>query len=154
MSHLVTPPHAHPATPSSPATTRLPWSTTGILGGAAVLAVAVNALVAAIGVQTGADHAFGPLQLPVFGLFTVAGLLAGWVGWSMLLRRARQPRTTLRIVVPVAVIASFTPDLVLLATRFIPHSNLAGVLALMTMHLVVAVVGVPAYAAASHRRRR
>lgn len=45
--------------------------------------------------------------------------------------------------------ASFVPDVALLASRFIPGTTTAGVLALMTMHLVVIVVAVPAYILAS-----
>lgn len=37
------------------------------------------------------------------------------------------------------------PDLLLLATEFIPSASMAGVIALMLMHGAITVVAVPAY---------
>lgn len=93
----------------------------------------------------GADQRFAPLSMPVFGAFTVLGVLGGWLGWHIVTRRARRPRSVLRVLVPLVVLASFIPDVALLALRFIPHTSAAGVVALMAMHVTVVAVAVPTY---------
>lgn len=123
-----------------------------VLAAAAVVALALNTLVATVAVRAGAEP-FPPLTLPVYGAFTVLGLLAGWAGWRLVQRRSSRPAVVLRVLVPVVVVASFLPDVALLTQRFIPGTTTAGVLALMTMHLVVAAVGVTAYVVASPTAR-
>jgi hypothetical protein len=115
---------------------------------ATLVAIGLNTVVATIAVNAGAER-FPPLTLPVYGGFTVLGLLAGWAGWRLVQRRAARPSAVLRVLVPVVVLLSFVPDVALLTQRFIPGTTTAGVLALMTMHLVVATVGVTAFAVAS-----
>jgi hypothetical protein len=53
------------------------------------------------------------------------------------------------MVVPIVTVASFVPDVLLLALRFIPGTTVSAVIALMVMHLVVVAVAVPAYMWAS-----
>ena len=130
-------------------TRRTRGRTLAILAIGAVLAVALNQAVAALGRSAGAGHEFAPLTLPVFGAFTVVGVVTGWVGWTVVTRRARRPRSTLTVLVPLVTLASFIPDVALLASRFIPGTTTAGAVALMTMHLVVVAVAVPAYVLAS-----
>lgn len=122
------------------------------LTAAVVIAVAANAVVATVAVATGAPASYGPLTLPAYGLFTVIGVTVGWLGWSLVQRRARDPRRTLTILVPVVTVASFIPDVLLLALGFIPGTTTGAVIALMVMHLVVVAVAVPAYAFASRAR--
>ncbi|PJJ72336.1 hypothetical protein CLV46_1903 [Diaminobutyricimonas aerilata] len=123
--------------------------TTVVLLIAAAVAVAVNALVAALAVSAGAPSTYGPLTFPAFTTFTVAGLAAGWAGWIVVRRRARKPRRALAVLVPLVVAVSFVPDVALLILRFIPGTTTAAVVALMAMHLVVAAVAIPAYALAA-----
>ena len=120
-----------------------------ILTAAVALAIAVNAFVAAIAVALGAPETFGPLTFPAYALFTAIGVTAGWFGWVLVSRRARNPRRTLAILVPVVVLVSFVPDVLLLVFRFIPETTTVAALSLMLMHLVVAAVAVPAYRMAS-----
>jgi hypothetical protein len=122
-----------------------------ILAAAVVVAVAANAVVATIAVAVGAPATYGPLTFPAYGLFTVLGIVAGWIGWSLVRRRARDPRRTLTMLVPIVTVASFIPDILLLALRFIPGTTGSAVVALMVMHLVVVAVAVPAYVWASRR---
>lgn len=124
-----------------------------ILLGAIVLAVVVNAVVAAIAVAAGAPSGYGPLTIPALISMTAVGVLAGWVGWRLVQRRARDPRRVLTVLVQVVVLVSFVPDVLLLVTRFIPGTTTGAVLALMVMHLVVAAVAVPAYRLASPGER-
>lgn len=123
-----------------------------ILAAAVIIAVAANAVVAAAAVATGAPAGYGPLTPPAYGLFTVLGVGVGWVGWSLVRRRARDPRRTLAFLVPLVTIASFVPDVLLLALGFIPGTTTGAVIALMVMHLVVVGVAVPAYVFASRTR--
>ncbi len=122
------------------------------LAAAVVIAIVANTVVAAVAVATGAPAGYGPLTLPAYGLFTALGVVAGWIGWSTVQRRAHDPRRTLSILVPAVAVASFVPDVLLLAWGFIPGTTTGAVIALMVMHLVVVAVAVPAYAFASRRR--
>jgi hypothetical protein len=122
-----------------------------ILLGATVGAIAVNAVVAGIAVRTGASSSFPPLTPPVYAAFTVLGVIVGWIGWRIVLRRFTRARRVLMLLVPVVTLASFTPDLVLLITKFIPGTDLTAVVALMTMHVVVVAFAVPGYALATAR---
>lgn len=120
-----------------------------ILAAAVAIAIAANSMVALIAVAAGAPTTYGPLTLPAFSLFTTVGVVAGWIGWSLVRRHARDPRRTLTMVVPIVTVASFVPDVLLLALRFIPGTTVSAVIALMVMHLVVVAVAVPAYMWAS-----
>jgi hypothetical protein len=108
-------------------------------------AVGVNALVATIARHSGANAAFAPLQLPVYGGFTALGVVVGWLGWQIVRRRSARPSSVLKVLVPVATVVSFIPDVALLALKFIPDSNAAAVVALMVMHVVVVALAVPGY---------
>lgn len=123
--------------------------TTGV-----IIAVALNAAVAAIAVAAGAPATYGPLTLPAYTLFTALGVAAGWAGWVLIHRRARDPRSVLRVLVPVVTVLSFVPDVLLLAFRFIPGTTTPAVIALMVMHLVVVAVAIPAFMAASRTTPR
>lgn len=138
--------------PAEQAATRSRTRTVLTLVTAAVIAVAANAVVAAVAVATGAPATYGPLTFPAYGLFTVIGVALGWLGWSLVQRKARDPRRTLTILVPAVTVASFLPDVLLLALGFIPGTTTGAVIALMVMHLVVVAVAVPAYAFASRTR--
>lgn len=120
-----------------------------IIGSAALVALALNSLVAWGAVALGAPAGYGPLTPPAYGLFTVLGVVAGWAGWVLVHRRAREPRRVLRVLVPLVTIVSFVPDLLLLALGFIPGTTSVAVIALMLMHLIVVAVAVPAYVLAS-----
>lgn len=140
---------------ASVATTRAPSRSrlraAGILAAAAVVAVGLNAVVAAVAISLGAPTDYGPLTLPAYALFTVLGIAAGWAGWLIVLRRARDARRVLAVLVPVVTVLSLVPDVLLLTLRFIPGTTPAAAIALMVMHLVVVAVAVPAYALASRR---
>lgn len=80
------------------------------------------------------------LQLPVFAVLTVVGVLVGAVGWSVE-RAAARPRAVLRWLVPVTLTVLFVPD-ILLGLGGQPWST---VVTLMVMHVAVAAVAVAAY---------
>ena len=120
-----------------------------ILTAAVIVAVVMNSVVALIAVATGAPSTYGPLTFPAYTLFTTLGIVVGWIGWSLVRRRARNPRRTLSVLVPIVTVASFIPDILLLMFRFIPGTTVSAVIGLMVMHIVVVAVAVPAYVWAS-----
>lgn len=113
--------------------------------------MAANSVVALVAISAGAPATYGPLTFPAYALFTALGVIVGWIGWSLVRRRARDPRRALTMLVPVVTLASFIPDVLLLVLRFIPGTTVSAVVGLMIMHLVVVAVAVPAYAWASNR---
>lgn len=141
-----------PSAPTTPAATSARGRGALILIAAVAVAVAANAAVAALAIAAGAPSDYGPLTPPAYGLFTALGVAAGWVGWITVRRRARDPRRAFTILIPLVTVASFLPDVLLLALGFIPGTTTVAVIALMAMHVVVVAVAVPAYALASRSR--
>ncbi|CAN5155286.1 hypothetical protein BH11ACT5_BH11ACT5_23980 [soil metagenome] len=129
----------------STSTSSVPRTALLLVAAIAVAGVA-NSIIAAVAVAAGASSSYPPLMLPVYLAFTVAGVAAGYVGWRVIRSRAAHPASVLRVVVPVALVLSWVPDVVLAITQFIPGTNLTGALALGLMHLVVVAVAVPVYA--------
>ncbi|GAA1563195.1 MULTISPECIES: DUF6069 family protein [Kribbella] len=113
-----------------------------VLFGAAVVAAGLNYLVARGAVALGANAGFAPLTAPVFVPLTLLGTAAGYAGWTLVRRRSA---AALKVVVPLVLVLSMIPDLLLLATKFIPDASGTAVAGLMLMHLVVTAVAVPAY---------
>lgn len=109
---------------------------------AAIASLAVNAAIALAvtathpsGVQTG-------LSALHFGPLTVLGVLIGTAGWAVIRRNSSRPRPVLRTVVPLVVLVSFVPDLLLLF-RNVSAVNVAG---LLGMHIAIAAITVPVLA--------
>lgn len=115
------------------------------LAAAAVIAVALNAAVAAIAHAAGAPANFSPLLLPTFGLFTVAGIVIGAAGWARIRARSARPRALLRRLVPVVLVVSYVPDLLVGISGLLPGTTWGAVIGLMVMHIVVAGIAVPSY---------
>lgn len=88
---------------------------------------------------------FDQLTLPIYGLLTVVGAVIGAIGWRLIVHRSRNAAGLLRVLVPVVLVLSLIPDLMLLVTDSQPGTTTAGVVALMLMHFGVAAVAVPAY---------
>ncbi|WP_427892757.1 DUF6069 family protein [Kribbella sp. GL6] len=113
-----------------------------VLLAAAIVAAGLNYLVARGAIALGADAGFAPLTAPVFVPLTLVGTAAGYAGWTAVRRRSA---AALKVVVPVVLVLSMIPDLLLLATKFIPGTSGTAVAGLMLMHVVVTAVAVPAY---------
>jgi hypothetical protein len=137
---------------SSPAMVRPTFRTVTVLAAAVVVAVLANAVIAAGAFAAGAMPGYGPLTFPAFTLFTAFGIVAGWIGWTLVYRHARAPRRVLTVLVPTVALVSMVPDVVLLVAPYIPGTNVPAVIALMLMHLVVLAVAVAAYSLASRSR--
>lgn len=133
-----------PANTSSPATTRTKGSQVVLAGlTAAVGGVVGSAVVAQIALAAGASEDFQPLTIGAYGFFTVVGVVAGLIGWTLIRRRANAA-STLGWLVPTVLVLSLVPDVM------IGFSDRAGVswgavFALMAMHVVVTAVAVAAF---------
>lgn len=106
-----------------------------------VVAGVLNTAISFAAQAMGADPAtFMGLQPVTYLVFTLIGALAGAIGWQVVRRRAANPAAVLRWLVPVVVVVSLIPDvLVGMSMGWI------GGIALGLMHLAVVAVAVPAY---------
>jgi hypothetical protein len=111
-----------------------------------VVAGLANTVIALAAVALGASSAFAPLSPPVFLAFTALGIAGGYVGWRIVRRVAPRPARVLRVLVPLVLVLSWIPDVILGIVQFIPGTNLTAVLALALMHAVIVAVAVPVYA--------
>ena len=129
--------------PSTPAPARafnrrLLWVGPLAIGGA----LAANAVVRAIELAVlPIPTAFCPLQSAAFVGLTVVGVLGAVLAYAVIGRFTQNPVRNFRIVAGVVLLLSFLPDLGLLVSGM-PGATLAGVLALMAMHVVAAAVAV------------
>lgn len=116
----------------------------GALAMACILAVLANLVVAAVAHSAGASDDFQQLQAATVSSLTLLGVLVGALGWALVRSRASRPHAVLRILVPAVLVLSFVPDL-LLGRSDQPGTSWGAVAALMTMHLIVAAIAIPAY---------
>jgi len=110
---------------------------------ATVAALIGNTIVAQIAIAAGSSEDFTPLTPGAYGFLTVVGVIAGLVGW-LVVRRTTNAHSTLRWLVPTVLVLSFVPDIL------VGFSDRAGVswgavVALMAMHLVLAVTAVATF---------
>lgn len=114
-----------------------------VLAAVAASAIATT-LIALVARAVGVGDAFPPLQPAVYLTFAAAGTLAALGGWALVVRLVPRSARVLRVLVPVLVVLSLVPDVVLLITGFIPGATPGAVVALMLMHPVVAASAVVA----------
>lgn len=112
-----------------------------------VASLIVELIIAAITHGAGAYSDFQPLTFGGLIGPTVLGLLIAVVVWELVRRRAGDPVAVMRRLVPIVVVLSWVPDVVLGAThreasRQVAHTTWGEVAALMVMHLFVAAIGV------------
>lgn len=115
-------------------------------GAAIVVAVIGDTVVSLLARHVfGAPSGFPPLHPAPYISLTILGLLAGTLGWYMIVRVIRDPTRLLRVLVPVILVLSFIPDIAVGVSKSMVHTTWGGVAALMVMHVVVAAVGVISY---------
>jgi hypothetical protein len=124
----------------SPADTSATRVVIGVVA-AAIIAIAVNALVASGTSTLNPNGTQMGLVLTAFAPLTVIGVLAATIGWAAVRRYAANARAVLRVLVPVVLVLSFIPDFGLLFAGMADAVNLVG---LLIMHVVVAVITVTA----------
>ena len=111
-----------------------------------VTSLIVEQIIAAIAHGAGAYPDFQPLTFGGLIRPTVVGLLIAVVVWEQVRRRAGYPVAVMRRLVPIVVVLSWVPDVVLGATHraganHVVHTTWGEVAALMVMHLFVAAIG-------------
>lgn len=115
------------------------------LGVATVAAMVVNAAIALV-TSTLDDHGIKTGLAPVAYLsLTLLGVLVGAAGWTLISRFAP---SALRVVVPVVLVLSWIPDLLLLGQG----TTAVNIVGLMLMHVVVAVAVAGAFRSKGHVR--
>lgn len=129
---------AHPARPSG-------LVVTGGLIGTAVVAVALNAVIAATAHAAGASDDFEALQLPAYSVLTVFGVVVSAAAWAIIRARSTRPARLLRTLVPAVLIVSLIPDIMVGVADSRPGTSWGAVIALMVMHVAVTAVAVTAY---------
>ncbi|MEV5493732.1 DUF6069 family protein [Streptomyces bobili] len=105
-----------------------------------LLSSLVNALIAVLARALGAPEDFRPLEPSSYVFLTALGVLGGSVGWTLVRRFSTDPERLLRRLVPSVVVLSFVPDFFLFG-----EGEVTGVVALLLMHVAVAVIAVPTY---------
>ena len=107
----------------------------------------VGAVVATLVVRAAAmavldiPAAFPPLAGPGPTIFlTVVGVLGGVGVFAAVCRLASQPIRLFRIIVAVALLVSFVPDISLLTSDAFPGTTAVSVSTLMFQHLVAAAI--------------
>ncbi|MEY9842919.1 DUF6069 family protein [Streptacidiphilus sp. EB103A] len=128
----------HPARPSG-------LIIAGGLIGTAVVAVALNAIVAVTAHAAGASDDFQPLQPSAYAPLSVLGVLAAAVAWAIIRACSAHPARLLRTLVPAILIVSLIPDIMVGISDSRPGTSWGAVIALMVMHVVVAAVAISAY---------
>ena len=127
-----------PTLATFPARSSIPLITAGAVV-AAVLSIALNTAIAAIARAAGASADFAPLNFPIYTQWTVLGVLAGFAGWAVVRARAARPRPVLRVLVPSVVLISWIPDVILGFSSSMDGTSWGAAVALMLMHVVIAV---------------
>jgi hypothetical protein len=124
-----------------------------------VAALIVELIIAAIAHGAGAYSDFQPLTFGGLIGPTVLGLLIAVVVWELVRRRAGDPVAVMRWLVPIVVVLSWVPDVVLGVTHragasHVAHTTWGEVAALMVMHLFVAAIGLGLFSRLLPLRRR
>ena len=109
---------------------------------AIVIAVLLDGVIAAVAHADGVTG-FAPLTPGPYISLTVVGMLLATAGWALLRRLVPRSARLMRWLVPTVLTLSFVPDIALLfGDRSQTHASGGAVVALMAMHVAVAVVTV------------
>jgi uncharacterized protein DUF6069 len=112
---------------------------------AAVVGDLSSTAIAAIAHHAGVTHSFAPLQFATYTALIVLGVIGGAIGWQLVRNRATNPNRLLARLVPLVLLLSFIPDILLGITKAETATTWGGVIALMAMHVVVATAAVASY---------
>jgi hypothetical protein len=93
----------------------------------------------------GASDDFEALKLPAYAVLTVFGVVLSAAAWAIIRARSARPARLLRTLVPIALIVSLIPDMLVGVSDSRPGTSWGAVIALMVMHVAVTAVAVPAY---------
>ena len=138
------------AASSGPSSAQAPGSVRAIIMAIVIAAVGsvITVAVVALLAQALGVPAFHVLQPSAYVPLVILGVIAGAIGWLVIVRRAGSPRVVLQWLVPAVLVVSFVPD-VLLGMGLLGGETgmtVGGTIALMIMHLAVAAVALPTFA--------
>lgn len=85
---------------------------------------------------------FEPFNMTPIALFSVVGVVGATVVFGLLVRYTQRPVRWFWIVSVVVLLLSFIPNIALLVTDAMSGTTVAGVIALMIMHVVAAAAAV------------
>ena len=108
----------------------------------AVLASAVNAVLALVGSAVGAT--VPGLQPIAYLSLTVVAAIGGAVGWHLIDRFAKRPRRVMRWLVPSFLAVSFVPDILIGVTTGTGDGWLYAAV-LMSMHVITITIAILTY---------
>ena len=93
----------------------------------------------------GVTQSFAPLQFATYTALIVLGVIGGSIGWQLVRNLATNPNRFLARLVPLVLVLSFIPDILVGITKAETATTWGGVIALMAMHVVVATAAVGSY---------
>jgi hypothetical protein len=110
-----------------------------------VAGVLASTVISAIAHGAGVSHAFLPLHFATFTGLIVLAAIAGAIGWQLVRTLATHPSQVLARLVPIVLLLSFIPDVLVGITKAETATTWGGVFALMAMHVFVATAAVASY---------
>jgi hypothetical protein len=120
------------------------WRRLLAVGAGTVLACTAATVVVALALASWLQvpPVFTPLHTSSVASLTIPGVAGAVLVFGLVARRSRNPVATFRVVAAVALVISWVPDLLVLAARPFPGTTSAGVLSLMSLHVVAAGIAV------------
>ena len=109
---------------------------------ALVATVANVALALALGGSLHVPAGFRPLTAPAVISLTIIGMIAATVVFGWTVNTRPNPIRTFLVIATVGLVLSWLPDLAIWVTAVFPGTTAAGVLSLMTLHVVAAACAV------------
>jgi hypothetical protein len=113
------------------------WVVLAVLA-AIVVSIAVNTGIALATKSLDAGGTQIGLTPVAYGPATALGIVVATIGWATVRRRSARPAALLRLLVPVVLVVSFVPGVILIVVG----DSALNVVGLWVMHLVVAAVTV------------
>jgi Family of unknown function (DUF6069) len=120
-------------------------ATASAIATAAVAGIVACLIIATIAHAVGAPGDFSPLKFPSYTFLVLLGVIAGAVGWNIVLRLSTDPQRLLARLVPAVLVVSFVPDVLIGVSKSMTGTTWGAVFALMVMHVAVAAVAVGSY---------
>lgn len=130
---------------STPRRTKTPVALPVAVATAVVIGDLASNVIARIAHGAGVTRTFAPLHFATYTTVIVFGVIGGAIGWQLLRSRDTNPHRLLTRLVPLVLLLSFVPDVLIGVTKEATGTTWGGVLALMAMHIAVTGAAVSSY---------